>query len=574
MTDKSSTRLEVKESKYMQHNHDDVTEVFLQHTGNRHVCIPGLNNRIRWFRWNGHIWEHTYDTKEDLLGFLRSKDEEITDQITALGLDAQPEASDFLKKARKYVRGLRNSLGLRGLYDVLSEKTHVREENFDDNPDVVGLQKGYLYLDPDTGDHKLLDEEANRNLYITKQMNVTYDPSATCPRFDQLLREIIVQEDGITPDQPTIDWLDMALGYCLSGRVEQTVVGLLHGDGGNGKSVLLDLMAYIFGDYTNQCGPGDLGVGTSNRFDNPLDTTKPCDDRANLHGSRFAFANEIPVNATFNSALIKNLTDQTLHGRRIYSTPFTFKATHFTWLCGNHIPYSDDDTWAFWRRICVVPFYACFTNGSRPEIDKKKLEDALKSEASGILNRLLRGYKKLMTSEERRLRKVSELMERANTQYRVDNDTGTPREFVKSSTSRGNISDPLYQCGFAEFMQSYALWAESHGVRHPWDPRRVTGALKAMGIEKKQGRITLLSGKKTNTKILCGLHLRNYFVCDASGRLTMLAEPLEPDPPPVEATHDLKPASPVAPLSHEAVVAMEETADDEMLDTLRRNGLV
>jgi hypothetical protein len=72
--------------------------------------------------------------------------------------------------------------------------------------------------------------EHRREDYITKLCPIPYDATATCPRWEQFLQEIMAGR------QDMVDFLQRLLGCCLTGDVSEQILTIFHGKGANGKT--------------------------------------------------------------------------------------------------------------------------------------------------------------------------------------------------------------------------------------------------------------------------------------------------------------------------------------------------
>ncbi len=68
---------------------------------------------------------------------------------------------------------------------------------------------------------------------------------ADCARFRGFLTEVLPGPEV----QRFVLWF---MGYCLTGSVEEQMFLFLHGSGFDGKSVLVDLLAWMLGDYARK----------------------------------------------------------------------------------------------------------------------------------------------------------------------------------------------------------------------------------------------------------------------------------------------------------------------------------
>ena len=111
----------------------------------------------------------------------------------------------------------------------------LRDIVFDRNP-VVTFQNGTLEIN--TGvfrAHSELD-------YCSICMDYNYDPNASCPTWEDFIQKI-------TNDEPiSMETLQFIGGYVLFPDCKHQKVFVLMGDGGNGKSVYLEILQKIFGD--------------------------------------------------------------------------------------------------------------------------------------------------------------------------------------------------------------------------------------------------------------------------------------------------------------------------------------
>ena len=243
----------------------------------------------------------------------------------------------------------------------------VRLSDFDDDPMLLGVANGVLDLR--TG--KLLP--MSPDVLVSKRCNVAYDPAATCPRFVQFLKEV-------QPEKEMADFLLRLMGYCLTGDVSKQVFGFFYGHGANGKSVFIELMAWLLGDYARK-------IATDMLMHHQRNPQGPSPDIVSLKGLRLAFANETEEGRRLAEARVKDLTGgDTLTGRVPYGkADIAFRPTHKLFVVGNHKPEITDTSLGMWRRVRLIPFDQTIAEAKR---DPKLLE-TLKGEGAGILNVLL-----------------------------------------------------------------------------------------------------------------------------------------------------------------------------------------
>ena len=236
---------------------------------------------------------------------------------------------------------------------------------------LLGVQNGVVDLD--TG--KLLP--VTTQTLVTKRANVVFDANAECPRFEQFLREIF-------PDSAEREAMVRILGYILTGSVSEQLWFFFKGTGSNGKSVLIELLAHLMGDYSSK-------IQTEMLMRNTRSPQGPSADLVSLQGRRLIYCNETTEGRKLDDARVKDLTGgDTITGRAPHATAaITFYPTHKLVMAGNYVPIVTDDGQGFWRRVVLINFSQKFSEKTKDP----QLLDKLKRESSGILNLLLAGLR-------------------------------------------------------------------------------------------------------------------------------------------------------------------------------------
>ncbi len=211
---------------------------------------------------------------------------------------------------------------------------------------------------------------------FTTCLDFDYDAEATCPRFDQFMRDV-TSGDG---DRETL--LLEFMGYALSNdECWAEKILLLVGEGANGKSTFIRILASLV-------GPKAMVALNVRDFKNPF-------RKAELEGKFFNVCEEMPKrleNEVFEE--IKNLASGGwINIERKFERPYSIQnKAKFVFAC-NQIPPSGDNTYGLLRKLIIVPFNATFTekNGN---LDRN-LMATLKAERAGIFNRARDAYRAL-----------------------------------------------------------------------------------------------------------------------------------------------------------------------------------
>ena len=151
------------------------------------------------------------------------------------------------------------------------------------------------------------------------------------------------------------------------------------GQGGNGKGVFFNTLAYVLGDYAVVAAPDLLLETKGDRHPT---------DMAMLMGARLVIASEVAPGRAWDEPKLKSLTGGDPITARFMRQDFFTYSPQFTLLvAGNHKPSFRSVDEAIRRRVQLVPF---LQNIPRAERDPQLFEK-LKEEAPAILRKLIDG---------------------------------------------------------------------------------------------------------------------------------------------------------------------------------------
>lgn len=267
-------------------------------------------------------------------------------------------------------------------------------------------------------------------------------------RFPQFLKEITCN------DQELETFLQVSLGACLSGAMENHWLLFWIGTGRNGKNTLGDAVMNILGDYARKV-PSTI-LMKKNYEGHPTEI-------AQLFGSRLAIGSEVEQSAFWSESKLNELTgDEKISARFIGGNFFEFPKTFKFLIYGNHRPRLNSITPALKSRIKMVRFNADFSQNGDPELAKK-----LRNEYSNILKWLVDGHKMWLDNGMKltSCKAVDdELEDYMSSQATVDNWID---EFVTEAEYRWVTSKVLFDSyvswkhGRGENPSSQVVWAES-----------------------------------------------------------------------------------------------------------------
>lgn len=229
---------------------------------------------------------------------------------------------------------------------------------FDANPFLLGTQGGTVDLK--TGELR----PARRDDYISTLTAVAPSETADCPKWLRFLREATCGDDEL------VRFLRQICGYCLTGTTREHAIFFVYGAGGNGKSVFLNTLQAILGDYAVTA---PMTLFNASKFDqHPTEL-------AMLRGARLVSASETEEGRAWAEAKVKQLTGgDRISARRMRQDFFSFTPRFKVVIIGNHKPRLNNPDEAMRRRFNMLPF----TN--RPACPNKNLENELRAELPAI----------------------------------------------------------------------------------------------------------------------------------------------------------------------------------------------
>lgn len=286
--------------------------------------------------------------------------------------------------------------------EILSAQESLRlaRTSIDANEYLVGFDQGRQVVDLLNGSVRMAAERD----CITKSMNVgLLGDKAKAKNWVRFLEQVF------DSDKSLIDWIHRFCGYALTGSTREQIFLFCYGNGANGKSVFVELLQHMLGDYACVIAPATLT--DSNRR---AGSATP--DLAALIGTRLAVSSETEENTGLAESLVKSLVGgdsmpvRELHARQGQFTP-AFKLV----MAGNHKPVVRGNDNGIWRRIRLVPFNRTFTPNERDPA----LLDKLKDEAPHILAWMIDGC---VRWQKQGLADTPRAIEHATNEYRSDQD--------------------------------------------------------------------------------------------------------------------------------------------------------
>ncbi len=412
---------------------DALVQMFVRESGRdwRYVSIWG-----QWLHWSGEAW------KRDSVGAvvqavrLVCRDAAIKNNKP---VDQRRLASAKTIQAVVKIAGTDPSIAT----DVGELDQHLMLLNTPDG--IVDLETGAV------GPHE-------RRLLLTQTTRAIL--GSACPNWMVFLKTITAGDTDL------IAYLARVAGYCLTGSTKEQAFFLLHGLGANGKSVFLQTLAYVLGDYAATAAP-DTFINRSG--------TRHLSEIAGLRSARMVLMSETEPDAQWAEARIKMVTGgEKLRANFMYKDLFEF-TPQFKLLVGtNHRPALGEFGEAMRRRLHLIPFNVTISVEDRdPDLAEK-----LKAEADGILGWMLQGCHDLQQSG---LRPPASVTSAVDDYFSAEDRFG---QWMEEYCEIG----PALRTPSKSLFASWSNWAKEAGV-DPKSTRYLGEQLRSRGFaDGKVGR--------------------------------------------------------------------------------------
>lgn len=214
------------------------------------------------------------------------------------------------------------------------QRLAVRSDQWDADP--------WLLNTPD-GAYDLRTGQRRRNAredYVTKSTAVAPQPG--CKRWLEFLDEVTAGDKDLQ------GYLQRIAGYCLTGSTQEHALFFLYGVGANGKSVFVDTLRAVFGDYAITSNMEAFTESHNDRHATEL---------ARLRGARLVTAGETEEGKQWAESKIKQLTgERKIAARFMRENFFEFTPQFKLLFAGNHKPSLRSVGEDMRRRVNLIPF--------------------------------------------------------------------------------------------------------------------------------------------------------------------------------------------------------------------------
>ena len=329
---------------------------------------------------------------------------------------------------------------------------------------LAEFNKKFRFLNVQNGIYSLSGKTFQKHLpsyKTTIQLPINYDPEAKCPAILEFLHDIL-DEDGV---QFVIEWLAyMCLPYTDTDKIV-----ILHGNGGNGKSALLNIFSHFLG--TQNITHMTLHEIADDKF-----------MKAQLYGKLANICGDIDSKAINNTGIIKNLTGvEPIQAQFKGIDSFSFQSFAKLMFSANDLPKTIDKTNGWFRRWFIIPFEKSIPEEKkmeRSELDKRLTNP---KELSGLLNLVLEAVKKLEKSGYKFT--IPEASKKAIDEYQLASDDLA--QFIHSHCEINK--DRVAKVKWTHFYHCYKSWFVDENNELPDSKKIIKERLAEKGFKVEIG---------------------------------------------------------------------------------------
>lgn len=401
-------------------------------TGNADRFIDRYGNLYKYsyiankfYIYDGMKWK--IDDKGSIRKLIDEMIESIKDEKIIHGDDVtEEEAREFFQKYYKKTRGTQAK---KNIMNELMHRRPATPDDFDRDDMLINVANGYI----DLTSRELYKHDINK--MFSQITNTDYTEKMQPAVWLDFLNDIFAG------DQKVIRYIQKALGYSLTGSTREQIMFILFGKGRNGKSIFVEVISEILGDYSNNMQAKSLMVKKNDNVNT---------DIARLSKARFVTSSEPNEGFRFDEGLIKQLTGgDKVTARFLYAEEFEYTPKFKIWVSTNHKPIIRGTDDGIWRRLVLIPFDV--------QIPEEKVDKDLKykllREAPAILNWMAEGAYMWMQEGLAMPEKLKE----ASKAYR--NEMDVIEQFIEDECKR--VDDAKVKAN--ELYELYKRWANENG---------------------------------------------------------------------------------------------------------------
>ena len=396
------------------------------------------------------------------------------------------ESSDLMKKVIKSINDTTwktktiTELNAMTREDKVAWDSPAIKETITTKDGVIDFSSGKMDI------RKGIKKEFRRDFipFTTKQILTSEKPT----HFIQFLKDIFPSED-------TFKMAKQLIALSISGNSSKRIFQLWHGEGSNGKSLLIDILKKVMG---NKAVTYPAALLMIDKYGKGLSVTP---ELASFQGKYLAVATEVDQGSEFSMGTIKNIAgDDTITANPKFKDQIEFDATWQLILAVNDLPKFNSLDSAFIGRLHILPFVMSYPKNEKQKseylskgipaerigktVSKKILTGNILKQKAGIVKFLIKEYLELETELAGEIQESDEASEKKSHYTRDNDDFGKFIEDVCRINSNGFVSSEEITEAFKDYMgikKAASKWVVMNIKKHS---RMITSGSKEVDINK------------------------------------------------------------------------------------------
>lgn len=414
--------------------------------------IRYVGDMDEWRVYNGKFWE----SADDIL--IRKYIRELKNNF----VDELRQTADRYEVDRlcDLIKNLCSNHRQKAIVDYCKTELYITSDVLDRHWHLLNCSNGVV----DLRNGEVLPHDPK--YFITMYIDIPYESNVYGKKWTKFLQDVTNHDNSM------IEFLQRSVGYGATGETSEQCLFILHGNGGNGKSTLVETVQGVLAGYAIG---SDQELLSGERNNHPTGI-------ARLRGARFVSGSE-PSGNRINEPLVKKLTgSDTITARYMHRNFFDFQPNCKFYISLNNLPAIVGTDDGIWRRVKKIEFD--YKVGEKDRI--AKFSDVLiKEESEAILAWIVDGA---VEWYEHGLSPPDSVIE-ATRNYREDMDIVF--NFINEKCEVGTE----YEVKSSDLYRSYKMWCEDSG-HFDIKQRKFNNELVNKGYIKKKNSTTFFEGLK------------------------------------------------------------------------------
>ena len=342
--------------------------------------------------------------------------------------DEKDRLTNWLKKIKTLKKDLSSASYIGGVNKFLAGNNTIYDDDFRSKTtaktDILSVRNGIVELR--TGKLRPRTYEDYQLGFI----DIDYNENAEYEEWDAFLCDLFDHPNIKNPDD-MMAYVHKLFGYLITKETSAQIMTIANGSGGNGKSVVSNVMQMTFKGCVTKVDESILDKSQKSN----ANSASP--EVAKLYNKTTAFIEEMEDTTELGKAFKQLVGGGESIARELYGNPFIFQNTAKIVMNTNNLP-TFESSHAFLRRIVIIQFwnqYKCkeeMKKGDKLRDDAK--EESLLKNKEGIMRWFVEGA--IIFYNEGQLDIIPEEMRVAKKELQNANDWTSTLEFTGNSSDK------------------------------------------------------------------------------------------------------------------------------------------